>query len=69
MSQKQIIRRHLVQKGTLTAAQAIHQLGIYRVSARIHELRDEGMNIKTVMKPSSKPGAAGDYAVYTLIKE
>lgn len=37
-------------KGTLTTSQARKRFGISNVSARIADLRDDGVNIKTNMK-------------------
>lgn len=49
-SQNKEIREHLMEKGTITSMEAIQMYGITRLSARIWDLRDQGMDIKTVMK-------------------
>lgn len=68
MSQRQTIQKHLIQKGSITARYAALKYGIFRCSARIYELREQGMNIKTIMKDTDANGFGG-YAVYKLIKK
>jgi hypothetical protein len=48
MTQRQQVRKHLIQKGSLTQLQATIQYGIQRLSPRIQELREAGMNIKSI---------------------
>lgn len=47
MSQKKEIREHLESGRSLTPLEALRFFGCYRLSARIGELRKEGLNIKT----------------------
>ena len=37
----------LCRHGTLTGVQALRELGVYRLAARINELRESGMGIET----------------------
>jgi len=46
-TQINILRKHLKAHKSIAPLQALNQYGIYRLAARIGELRDEGMNIKT----------------------
>ena len=63
MSQKHEILSYLRGHDTITPLEALGVLGVYRLAARIGELRDEGYDIKTVMKrdPKGKP-----FAQYSL---
>ncbi len=47
MTQKERLRHYLLANGSITPMQAWNTLGIYRLGARIHELREEGMEITT----------------------
>ena len=48
-SQNQIIKEHLEKGKTLTALEALAKYDCFRLSARIANLRDQGLNIKTEM--------------------
>lgn len=41
------VKDHLLRHGSITPLQALRQLGIYRLSARILELRESGLGIET----------------------
>lgn len=62
-SQKSQVLSHLKHYGSLTPLRALGVYGIYRLAARIHELKQEGHNIETLMHtdPKGKP-----YAEYRL---
>lgn len=62
MSQLQDIKKHLVSGKTLTGLEALKLFGCYRLSARIQNLRDEGLNIKTIMVEDGKKR----YAKYVI---
>lgn len=49
MSQCQLILRHLQQGHTLTVAEALQSLGIYALSQRVTDLRNQGYPIITNM--------------------
>lgn len=62
------------RKGNSKIYNSVHEaarlFGCYRLSARIHDLKEAGHDIKTTMKVGKKPnGNVCNYAEYTLIKE
>ena len=63
MSQNSKIRTHLKAKGFITSWDAIHFYHITRLAARISDLREQGMNIKTVLVPNRN--GKGTHAKYT----
>jgi len=65
MSQEQLTLEAL-QKGELTALDALKQFGCLRLAARIHRLRELGHDIQSSIK---KLGNGKHIAVYTLTKE
>ena len=46
-TQKSIVRQHLLDGNSITPLEALNRFGIFRLSAVVHELRDEGLNIIT----------------------
>ena len=48
MTQKEMIRKHLEMFGSITPAQALTEYACARLSARISELRKDGLVIQTV---------------------
>ena len=65
MSQEEMTLEAL-QKGELTALDALKQFGCLRLAARIHRLRELGHDIQSSIK---KLGTGKHVAVYTLNKE
>ena len=63
VSQKEMIMSHLREKGSITSLEAIGVYRIYRLQARIDELRDQGYAIKTEMH---KDSTGKRYARYNL---
>tara|TARA_R100000781_G_scaffold11049_1_gene10229 strand:- start:416 stop:643 length:228 start_codon:yes stop_codon:yes gene_type:complete len=47
LTQKDRIIRHLKDKGSITALEAMKEYGIMRLTSRICELKDQGYNIKS----------------------
>lgn len=47
MSQIEAIKKHLQQGKPITPLQALQEYGCLRLAARISDLRDQGMKIKT----------------------
>lgn len=47
MTQKEIILRHLQIYGNITPGQALEEYGVFRLAARIKELRDAGALIRS----------------------
>ena len=41
---------HLVRHGSITGLEALRELGVYRLAARVQELRESGMKIHTEYK-------------------
>jgi len=66
MSESQLskIRRHLVERGSITPLEALHLYECMRLGARIHELRKAGMRIDTHTPPEGKR-----YAIYVLAQQ
>jgi len=63
MNQKDMILRHLKRYGRITPMQALGNYGVYRLAARISDLRAAGYRIETTMRhlPNRK-----HHAVYHL---
>ena len=68
-SQQERIIKHLMRGRKLTRAQAMEQLGIANVTARISELRQAGHNILDTWKTQrNRFGDACKYKVYFMAK-
>ena len=64
-SQNERILDHLIEKRTINPLQALSLYGCFRLSARIFDLKERGVNIE---KHTEKDRYTGkEYAVYTLI--
>lgn len=48
-SQNLTLKKHLKSGKSIAPLQALNLYGIYRLSARINDLRNDGMNVKTTM--------------------
>lgn len=48
-SHTQLIKERLLEGKGLSPIWALHNFGCFRLAARIRDLRNEGMNIKTIM--------------------
>jgi hypothetical protein len=46
-SQNKRIRRHLESGRSLTSLDALYQFGVFRLGARVYNLKEQGMNIKS----------------------
>lgn len=67
-TQTQMIRDHLLFYGSISQREAIDMYGIYRLSARIYELRSEGIEIDTeTVTGRNRFGAPVTYARYSLL--
>lgn len=70
MTQKEMIIMHLKQCHKITPMVALEEYGIYRLSAIINILRNEGYNISTTLVPHiNRFGKMNKYALYTLNNE
>lgn len=47
ISQRELIKKHLNKRGSITSWDAIKLYGCTRLSAKIYDLRNEGMKIRT----------------------
>lgn len=69
MTQTQKILQYLKDHGSINPGEAYTNLHIYRLGARILELRREGHNIETKMeKTRNADGETVRYAVYSMEK-
>lgn len=70
MRQCKDILRYMQDYGSITPMEAIEQLGCYRLSGRIHDLRASGVPIKTTPETRKKRyGKDVTYARYSIVKE
>ena len=67
-SQNTRIKAHLMKGKSLTALDALYQFGCFRLGARIHNLKSEGMNIKSEMINIISGGKTKRVAKYSLLK-
>ena len=63
MTQKSKILKHLMSKKSLSPLKAIGLFGCYRLASRIHELKNDGYPIETVIKSD---GQGRTYASYAM---
>lgn len=69
-TQRDRIRRHLEDYGSITALEAMKEYGIMRLGARIFELRRGGLDIgREMVSGKNRYGEKTSYAKYTLIKK
>lgn len=62
------IKAYLQSGKSLTALDALHQFGCFRLGARIHNLKSEGMNIESKMVEKTSGGKTKRFAEYKLAK-
>lgn len=66
-TQKRLIRAHLLSGHSLTQAEAYANFSCFRLASRIHDLKEEGMNIKRTMETSrNADGKTVTYARYSI---
>ena len=70
MTQNEQVLNYMREKGSITAWQAAYDLGCFRLSARIHDLKADGYQIKsdTVVIKDSR-GEYKHFARYSLGEE
>lgn len=67
ISQNEKVYQYMKQNGKISSMDAINKLRITRLSARISDLRDSGINIKsTTVYKKHKDGTPYHYAEYTI---
>ena len=67
-SQNKRIRKHLESGRSLTALEALYQYSCFRLGARIHNLKSEGLAIETEMVEILSEGKKKHVARYKLVK-
>jgi len=67
-SQNKLIAEHLKAGRKITPLDALYQFGCFRLSARIYDLRREGMNIKAQTVEITSAGKQKHVTCYELIK-
>ncbi len=69
LNQKQKVLRHLKEVGSINPLEALAGYSIMRLAAVIHDLKDEGYDIKThIVKSRNKFGEKVSFAKYELEK-
>jgi len=67
-SQNKRIRKYLESGKSLTSLDALYQFNCFRLGARIHNLKSEGMNIVSEMISITSDGKVKRIAKYKLVK-
>lgn len=69
ISQGEMIKKHLIKRGSITSWEAIKLYGCTRLSAKIYNLREEGFDIKTDhVTKKNRYGYPVTFAKYILQK-
>jgi|TARA_R100001086_G_C11833053_1_gene257127 hypothetical protein len=69
LTQNQRIIRHLKDKGSITALEAMKEYGIMRLSSRVCELKDQGYLIRSEFVSSkNRYNESVSFSKYSLIK-
>lgn len=69
MKQTELIERYMRDFGSITQMDAFRDLGVYRLSARIHDLREKGIGVlATTEKARNRYGEVVYYKRYSLAK-
>lgn len=70
MTQKERVYKYMQEFGSITQAQAFNDLGVYRLAARIADLRRDGVAIRSQLKAGkNRYGEAVYFSEYSLIKD
>lgn len=65
--QTELLLDYLKRNGSITAVQALNDLGIMRLSARVYDLRAQGYDITLTMKSGrNRFGKPVSYGIYRL---
>lgn len=64
-SQTVLIRKHLESGKTITPLEALSMYGCLRLGARIYDLRQDGLPVKTEIKRNGRKR----FAEYSLLKQ
>ena len=67
ITQNDRIIKYMQDYGSITSAEAMQDLGVYRLASRIHDLRDRGIGIiKEMETAKNRYGDNVSYARYRL---
>ena len=67
MTQKQMILAHMKEAGSITPGVAMEEYGVFRLAARIADLKEDGVEIRTeIEKRKNRYGKTVRYARYRL---
>jgi len=67
-SQNKQIKAYLESGRSITAMEALYQFGCFRLGARVHNLKAQGMNIKSELIEITSGGKIKRIARYKLVK-
>jgi len=67
-SQTKEIKKYLQSGKSLTPLGALYQFGCFRLGARIWDLKNEGMHIKTEIIEITSAGKTKRVAQYSMVK-
>ena len=68
MSQKEMILSHMREAGSITPGVAMEEYGVFRLAARIADLRADGIEIhRDIEKRRNRYGKTVRYARYRLV--
>jgi len=67
-SQNKRIKKYLKSGKSLTALDALHEFNCFRISARVFDLKSQGMNIETKIISITSGGKTKRVARYRLIR-
>jgi hypothetical protein len=67
-SQNKRIKAHLQKGRSLTAIEALHYFNCFRLSGRVYDLKQQGLNIKSEMIEITSDGKTKRVAKYTVVK-
>ena len=67
-SQNRRIKAYLESGKSLTPLDALYQFGCFRLGARVHNLKQQGMNINSDLIEITSGGKTKRVARYTLVK-
>lgn len=70
MNQAEKVKNYIKDKGSITSMEAFRNLGITRLSARVSDLREMGVDVVTTWETSTNVfGETSRYARYFIRKE
>lgn len=70
INQKELILQYMREKGGITQAEAVKELGCYRLGARIWDLKHDGhLILKVDREAETRYGKTARFAEYRLVKE